>query len=116
VLGHGFLKHVSDEIIDGFSLPTKSTSSDKHRPDEHIETPARAATFHQRIGHSGLHRTGFAMEGKFDGSTLSCLANELADSFACRALRSHAPSVSNPDQGAARKRIFDASCPACLRR
>ena len=37
-------------------------------------------------------------------------------SFAWRAWRSQAPSSSMPTQGAARKRILEESCPACLHR
>ena len=47
----------------------------------------------------------------FDGE-----ASSVAQRLACCACLSHAPLSSTPTHPAASKRIFEASCPACLQR
>ena len=66
-----------------------------------------------------VRKTAFASTGnsaRTPGSPATASAKRRAQALPWAAFLSHAPLSSMPTQGAARKRIFEASCPACLQR
>ena len=73
-----------------------------------------------KAGYLGVHarltddRSGEEAQALRDA--FEATQSNLAQRLAFCAFRSHAPDSSSPTHGAARKRIFDPSCPDCLQR
>jgi hypothetical protein len=113
------LADVGEQVIDGFRRGVPAAHETRAAgSDEVVEQPAAFAQAGLDAARQGT-KTPFACTGKSAGSR--CPAARPAGQpprhrVGVRGVRNQAPSSRMPSQGAERKRIFDASCPACLQR